>query len=125
MPEREIIVLLNFALYCIQQVCFTWIIVCLVPINFNCQKKKFLGLSIIIVLHSNAPYSSVLKVNNLFDKLESLNQGWVMSHVVHDVKFLESPFPRGSRRERMQFCCWPRRCDSFKVYKVIMGIKVV
>ena len=82
-------------------------------------------MSIIIILHSNAPYSSILKVNNLFDKLESLNQGWVMSRVVRDVKLLESPFPRGSRRERMQFCCWPRRHDSFKVYKVFMGLKVI
>ena len=82
-------------------------------------------MSIIIVLRSDAPYSSVLKVNNLFDKLESLNQGWVMSHVVRDVKFLESPFPHGSHREQMQFCCWPRQRDSFNVYKVIMGIKVV
>ena len=83
-------------------------------------------MSIIIVLCSDTPYSSVLKVNNnLFDKLESLNQGWVMSHVVRDVKLLESPFPRGSRREWMQFCCWPQWRDSFKVYKVIMGIKVI
>ena len=48
-----------------------------------------------------------------------------MSRVVRDVKFLESPFPCGSHRERMQFCCLPRWHDSFKVYKVIMGIKVV
>ena len=48
-----------------------------------------------------------------------------MSHVVHDVKFLESPFPHGSRKERMQFCCWPQQHDSFKVYEVIMGIKVI
>ena len=82
-------------------------------------------MSIVIELHSDAPYSSILKVNNLFDKLESLNQGWVMSHVVRDIKLLESPFPHGSHRERMQFCCWPQRCDSFKVYEVIMGIKVV
>ena len=82
-------------------------------------------MSIIIVLCSNAPYSSVLKVNNLFDKPESLNQGWVISRVIHDVKLLESPFPHGSHRERMQFCCWPRWHDSFKVYKVFMGLKVI
>ena len=82
-------------------------------------------MSIIIVLCSDAPYSSVLKVNNLFDKLESLNQGWVMSRVVHDVKLLESSFPRGSRREQMCFGCWPLRCSSFKFYKVFMGLKVI
>ena len=48
-----------------------------------------------------------------------------MSCVVHDVKFLESPFPHGSRRDRMQFCCLPHWRDSFRVYKVIVGIKVV
>ena len=48
-----------------------------------------------------------------------------MSRVVRDVKFLESPFPHGSRRERMQLCCWLRRRDSFRVCKVIVGIKVV
>ena len=82
-------------------------------------------MSIIIVLCSNAPYSSVLKVNNLFDKLESLNQGWVMSHVIHDIKLLESPFPRGSRREQMCFGCWPLQHNSFKFYKVFMGLKVI
>ena len=79
-------------------------------------------MSIIIVLHSNARYSSVLKVNNLFDKLESLNQGWVMSHVVRDVKLLESPFPHGSRREQMCFGCWPLQHSSFKFYKVFMDL---
>ena len=82
-------------------------------------------MSIIIVLLSGAPYSSILKVNNLFDKLESLNQGWVMSRVIRDVKFLESPFPHDSCRDQMQFCCLPRWQDSFRVYKVIVSIKVV
>ena len=48
-----------------------------------------------------------------------------MSRVIRDVKFLESPFPRGSHREQMQLCCLPRWQDSFRVCKVIVGIKVV
>ena len=48
-----------------------------------------------------------------------------MSCVVHDVKFLESPFPRGSWRDRMQFCCLPWWRDSFRVCEVIVGIKVL
>ena len=84
-----------------------WITVCLAQINFNFQ-KKFLALSIIVVFYFCTPYSSILKVNNLFDKLESLNLGWAMSHVVSDVKFLESPFPRGFRRGQMpKLCCLP------------------
>ena len=46
-----------------------------------------------------------------------------MSHVIRDVKFLESPFPRGSQREQMCFGCWPLRHSSF--YKVFMGLKVI
>ena len=82
-------------------------------------------MSIIITLCFDAPYSSVLKVNNLFDKLESLNQGWVMSCVICDIKFLESPFPCGSHRDQMQFCCLLQWRDSFRVYEVIVGIKVI
>ena len=48
-----------------------------------------------------------------------------MSRVVRDVKFLESSFPRGSRRDRMQFCCLPWRQDLFRVCEVIVGIKVL
>ena len=48
-----------------------------------------------------------------------------MSRVIHDVKFLESPFPHGSHRDPMQFCCLPHWRDSFRVCKVIVGIKVV
>ena len=48
-----------------------------------------------------------------------------MSHVVRDVKLLESPFPRGSRREQMCFGCWPLWCGSLKFYKVIIDIKVI
>ena len=82
-------------------------------------------MSIIVILRSDAPYSSVLKVNNLFDKLEFLNQGWVMSRVIRDIKLLGSPFPRGSQREQMCFGCWPLPCSSFKFYKVFMGLKVI
>ena len=48
-----------------------------------------------------------------------------MSHVICDVKLLESPFPHGSRREQMCFGCWPLRRSSFKFYKVFMGLKVI
>ena len=48
-----------------------------------------------------------------------------MSHVVRDVKLLESPFPHGSQREQMCFGCWPLRHSSFKFYKVFMGLKVI
>ena len=45
-----------------------------------------------------------------------------MSHVIHDVKFLESPFPPGSCRGRMpKLCCLPQRQNSFKFYQVILG----
>ena len=51
----------------------------------------------------------------------TLNQGWVMSHVVRDVKFLESPFPHGFCRGRMpKLCCLPRQQNSFKFYQVIL-----
>ena len=48
-----------------------------------------------------------------------------MSHVIRDVKFLESPFPHGSCRDRMQFFCLPQWQGSLRVYKVIVGIKVI
>ena len=48
-----------------------------------------------------------------------------MSCVIRDVKLLESPFPRGSRREQMCFGCWPLKHSSFKFYKVFMGLKVI
>ena len=84
------------------------------------MEEKFLVLGIIVAFYACAPYSSVFKVNNLFDKLESLKQGWVMSHVVRDVKFLESPFPRGSRAEWMlKSCCLSRRQNSVNFYQVI------
>ena len=74
----------------------------------------------IVAFYSCAPYSSVFKVNNLFDKLESLKQRWVMSCVVRDIKFLESPFPRGSHAERMlKLCCLSQRQNSVNFYQVI------
>ena len=48
-----------------------------------------------------------------------------MSHVIHDGKLLESPFPHGSQREQMCFGGLPLQCDLFKFYKVIIGIKVI
>ena len=48
-----------------------------------------------------------------------------MSRVVRDVKLLESPFPRGPRREQMCFGCWPLRRSSFKFYKVFINLKVI
>ena len=43
-----------------------------------------------------------------------------MSHVVRDIKFLESPFPHGSRAEQMpKLCCLPRQQDSINFYQVI------
>ena len=77
------------------------------------------------LLHFNffAPYSSVFKVNNLFDKLELLNQGWVMSHVVCKVKFLESPFPCGSHAVQMvKFCCLFHRCNLDNFCQVIQAL---
>ena len=77
----------------------------------------------VLLLHFifvHPPYSSIFKVINLFDKLESLKEGWVMSCEVRDVKFLESPFPHGSRRGWMpKLCCLPRRQNSFNFYQVI------
>ena len=77
-------------------------------------------LGVIVAFYSCTPYSSVSKVNHLFDKLESLKQGWVMSHVVRDVKFLESPFPCGSHAEQMlKLCCLSQRQNSVNFYQVI------
>ena len=48
-----------------------------------------------------------------------------MSRVIRDVKFLESPFSHGSRRDQMQFCSLPHWQESFRICKVIVSIKVV
>ena len=48
-----------------------------------------------------------------------------MSHAIRDVKLLEIPFPRGSRREQMCFGCCPLRCSSCKFYKVLIHLKVI
>ena len=48
-----------------------------------------------------------------------------MSRVVHDVKLLESPFPRGPRREQMHSGCCPLRHSSLKFYKVFSNLKVI
>ena len=47
-----------------------------------------------------------------------------MSHVIHDIKLLESPFPHGSQREQMCFGCCPLQHSSFKFYKVLIHLKV-
>ena len=87
------------------------------------SKEKFSVLSIIVAFYSCTPYSSISKVNNLFDKLESLKQRWVMSHVVHDVKFLEIPFPHDFRVEQMvEFCCLCCQQSLDNFYQVIQAL---
>ena len=48
-----------------------------------------------------------------------------MSHVVRDVKLLESPFPRGSQREQMCSGCCPLQRSCFKFYKILIHLKAI
>ena len=48
-----------------------------------------------------------------------------MSRVVCDIKFLESPFPHGPRKEQMHSGCCPIRRSSLKFYKVFINLKVI
>ena len=95
-------------------------------INFN-FKEEFLILSIIVTFYSCVPPLLLhIQSYNLFDKLESLKEGWVMSREVCDIKFLESPFPHGSCRGRMvRFCCLSHRRNLDNYYQVIQVLKLL